>query len=142
MLSFAVEGVEVAPDVLKKIRRAFQDDTLSVVASADFAVAPGPISPDHIVYAKSYPLKGKPTPETVAAYIASYGYNPKILIWNQQIYAVDSSDKNAALALELAQDGAFVKQLAQAFGGIEYMTEQARAFIENWEAESYRSKQL
>ncbi|SVB75886.1 uncharacterized protein METZ01_LOCUS228740, partial [marine metagenome] len=44
----------------------------------------------------------------------------------------------AELALELAQDGAQVMQLAGAFGGIDYMTDRAREFIENWEVESYR----
>jgi hypothetical protein len=42
----------------------------------------------------------------------------------------------------MAQDGALIKQLAQAFGGVEYMTERARLFIENWEVESYHSKQI
>ncbi len=44
--------------------------------------------------------------------------------------------------LAFAQDGALVKQLTQAFGGIDYMPEGACKFIENWEVESYRSKQL
>jgi hypothetical protein len=31
-------------------------------------------------------------------------------------------------------------KLSKAFGGIEYMTDRAREFIENWEVESYREK--
>ena len=34
--------------------------------------------------------------------------------------------------------GAQVMQLAEAFGGIDYMSDRAREFIENWEVESYR----
>jgi len=41
-------------------------------------------------------------------------------------------------ALEFAQDGAQVMQLAEVFGGIDYMTDRAREFSENWEVESYR----
>ena len=43
---------------------------------------------------------------------------------------------------ELAQDGALVMQLAEAFGGINYMTDEQREFIENWEVESYRAQQV
>jgi hypothetical protein len=31
-----------------------------------------------------------------------------------------------------------VMKLSQAFGGLEYMSDRAREFIENWEVESYR----
>ncbi len=41
-----------------------------------------------------------------------------------------------------AEDGALVMQLAEAFGGINYMTDTQREFIENWEVESYRQKQM
>ena len=34
--------------------------------------------------------------------------------------------------------GAQVMQLAGAFGGIDYMTDRDREFIESWEVESYR----
>jgi hypothetical protein len=33
-------------------------------------------------------------------------------------------------------------QLAEAFGGVNYMTDIQREFIENWEVESYRTKQI
>ena len=42
--------------------------------------------------------------------------------------------------LFFAQDGAQVLKLSQAFGGVEYMSDRAREFIENWEVESYREK--
>jgi hypothetical protein len=46
------------------------------------------------------------------------------------------------LALELAIDGAMIMHYARAFGGIQFMSDRARAFIENWEVESYRKKQM
>jgi rhamnose utilization protein RhaD (predicted bifunctional aldolase and dehydrogenase) len=141
-LSCDMDAAEVSANDLARIHTAFADDTLAVRSSAAFAVPAGPISPDHIVYAKSYPLRGEPTTETVAAYREQYGYNPRILVWDQQVHGVDTTDKKAALALEMAQDGCYVEQLSQAFGGIEYMTDRARAFIENWEVESYRSQQI
>ena len=107
-----------------------------------FETPQGPISPDHIVYAKSFPLMGRPTAEAVGQYNQQYGYDPVILQTDEAVVALGSSEYRATLALEMAVDGALVTQLAQAFGGIEYMTERARKFIEDWEVESYRSKQL
>ncbi len=141
-LTCDIPDAPVTPTALSRLHAAFADETVAVQASAAFDVPAGPISPDHIVYAKSYALQGEPSAETVAAYRDHYGYNPRILIWDQSVYGVDTTDKKAALALEMALDGSFVERLAQAFGGIEYMTDRARAFIENWEVESYRSQQI
>ncbi|NQV33964.1 MAG: class II aldolase [Phycisphaeraceae bacterium] len=115
---------------------------IHMAVSALFQTPQGPISPDHIVYAKSYPLMGHPTQDAIQQYNAQYGYDPAILQTDQAVIALGSSELRANLALEMAIDGAQVTQLAQAFGGLEYMTERAREFIENWEVESYRSKQL
>ena len=58
------------------------------------------------------------------------------------MYGVGASQKVADLALILAQDGALVQQLTAAFGGLRFMSDAAREFIENWEVESYRAKQM
>lgn len=126
----------------KKIREGFGEDKLYVAACGAFEVAKGPLSPDHIVYARSYPLIGEPTPEVVSHYRGRCGYPPQIVVWDRAVYGTGSSEKKAALALELARNGALVVQLAGAFGGVEYMTEAARRFIEGWEVESYRSSQI
>ena len=43
---------------------------------------------------------------------------------------------------ELTKEGlaSFVYSLTSAFGGAEFMSKEASAFIENWEAEAYRAK--
>lgn len=117
-------------------------DAGSVAISGLFGVATGPISPDHIVYSKSVAFFGEPTRETVQAFINQHGYAPRVAVTDCAVLGIGSVQKRADLALEMALDGALVEQLAQAFGGIEYMTDQAREFIENWEVESYRSKQV
>jgi len=80
------------------------------------------------------------TQEHADAYRAKHGFAPKVVIQNNRIYGLGKTEKNAGLALLFAQDGAQVMKLSQAFGGIEYMTDRAREFIENWEVESYREK--
>ncbi|MFO7936439.1 MAG: class II aldolase/adducin family protein [Kiritimatiellia bacterium] len=124
------------------IHEAMGDENLKIAASGFFDVAAGPISPDHLVYAKAYPYMGVPTKEGVEKYRRVRGYLPLVFSFNQHVFGVADSEKGAALALELAKDGALVEKLSAAFGGIEYMNDSAREFIENWEVESYRKKQL
>ena len=126
----------------KVIRDALGNPQLCITPDGLFDFATGPISPDHIVYSKSYPFIGEPTVEGVVDFKRKHGYLPQLIVFNSAVFGVADNEKSAQLALELAQDGAIVHKLAQAFGGIEYMTNQAREFIENWEVESYRQKQM
>jgi rhamnose utilization protein RhaD (predicted bifunctional aldolase and dehydrogenase) len=130
-----------ASETESTIQELFGDDAAFVSSSGLFGVAPGPITPDHLVYAKAFPFIAELTVENVAAYQAERGYAPKVVVAGDRVYGIGTSQTNADLALELAQDGALVMQLAEAFGGINYMTDSAREFIENWEVESYRQKQ-
>lgn len=123
------------------IKQVFGEPVFTAVGGF-FKPAAGPVSPDHIVYAKSYYLLEKPTPHNVAEFEKKHGYKPIVAIFDQMVIGIGSSQKQADLALELAEDAAWVVQLADAFGGIDYMTDSARMFIENWEMESYRVKQI
>ena len=116
-------------------------DGAAVVCSGRFDVAAGPISPDHMVYAKSYAYEGILTVENLKAITAARGYAPRVIVLPEAVLGVGKNEKAAALALELAMDGALVKQTARAFGGIRYMDDRARLFIENCEVEAYRAKQ-
>ncbi len=136
-----VSDAVVSVETEEKIKELFGDDGAFIAASGLFTVAPGPITPDHLVYAKAFPFTAGLTAENVAAYRAERGYLPKVVVCGDCVYGIGTSQKNADLALELAQDGALVLKLAEAFGGIEYMTDAAREFIENWEVESYRQQQ-
>ena len=130
------------PEIEAKIKEIFGADAAFIASSGIFAVSPGPITPDHLVYSKAFPFAWTLTAESAAKYKAVRGYAPKVIVAGRRIYGLGTSQKNADLALELAQDGALVIRLAEAFGGIEYMTDAAREFIENWEVESYRQKQI
>ena len=140
--------LEIAPPPVaveqtqQQIRTAFGDESLAVASSGTFPVANGPVSPDHIVYAKSYPYTQELSAAGIKQYEQQYGYKPLIIVCPDSVHAVGPSQKKADLALELAQDGALVIQFTKAFGGINFMTDNARLFIENWEVESYRSRQI
>ena len=83
-----------------------------------------------------------PDKQAFADFQQKYGYLPNVIAWDNMVFGIGATEKKASLALEFAQDGALVMQLAEAFGGIEYLSDSSREFIENWEVESYRSKQL
>jgi rhamnose utilization protein RhaD (predicted bifunctional aldolase and dehydrogenase) len=131
-----------SPETEEKIRSVFGADAAFIASSGTFAVAPGPITPDHLVYSKAFPYVADVDQAGAQAYQAERGYAPKVVVAGERVYGIGSSQNNADLALELAQDGALVMQLSEAFGGINYMTDAQREFIENWEVESYRSKQV
>ncbi len=134
--------VPADPGTEANIRSVFGADAAFIASSGLFAVTPGPITPDHLVYSKAFPFTSELTAAAAAKYKAERGYAPKVVVAGRGVYGIGTSQKNADLALELAQDGALVIQLAEAFGGIEYMSAAGREFIENWEVESYRQKQV
>lgn len=102
----------------------------------------GPLTPDHIVYAKSFFYTGPLTREGVAEFQAAHGYLPRVASLASGVWGLGTSAKQAGLALELALDGALVQHLTAAFGGVRFMSDAAREFIENWEVENYRQGQV
>ena len=133
-----IAEAESASEFEEQIQQVFGVDAKHVVSSGLFTCVPGPITPDHLVYARAFPFTGELTEDAVANYKAKHGFAPKVVIGATRVYGIGTTPNNAELALELAQDGAQVMQLSGAFGGIDYMTDRAREFIENWEVESYR----
>jgi len=115
---------------------------VTVVSHAAAGIAGGPLTPDHLVYSKAFGLvDDDPDAEKIAAFKARYGYLPKMVeIPGRALFCAAADKRNAETVLQLALNGAEIEKLAAAFGGINYLTDAQRAFIENWEVESYRSK--
>lgn len=132
----------VKPDEAERVRTILHDvlgtDGAAVAICGLFEVASGPLSPDHIVYARSFPMMGPITPATVTEYRRRYGLSPRIVATPTAVAGVADTRRLAELALELAQDAAFVVRLTKAFGGPHFLDDAARLFIEQWEVESYR----
>jgi rhamnose utilization protein RhaD (predicted bifunctional aldolase and dehydrogenase) len=140
--TLAIAETPASPETEEEIKIVFGDDAAFISSSGIFVYAPGPITPDHLVYSKAFPFTRELTEANAEAYKKEHGYVPKVIVAGDRVYGIGNSQKNAELALELAQDGALVMQLSDAFGGINYMTDAQREFIENWEVESYRAKQV
>ncbi len=133
---------DVVEPVMAQLRDALSSHAAGIAYSGKFTVSPGPLSPDHIVYAKSYPFTGELSLANAEAFRQRHGYAPMVVSSSVGVFGVGPSQKKAELALELALDEALVWQLTAAFGGVKYMTDRAREFIEHWEVESYRAQQM
>jgi len=112
-----------------------------VCASGWSEPAAAPLSPDHIVYAKSFPYLGEISPDGIAAFRQERGYAPKVIAARgRAVFCADASLKTARETMIAARNGALVRQLTATFGGPRYLADHERQFIENWEVEAYRRK--
>lgn len=130
------------PAMAEQLQNLLGEDGACLEASAPFAVVPGPLSPDHMVYAKAQPFTGELTARAVADFRERWGYPPRIVANRVGVFGIGRTPRAAQLALELARDGALVQQLTAAFGGVQFLDDRARQFIETWEVESYREQQV
>lgn len=133
---------ETVRRVFSLLKRSLGEEAAFVVAAGPAVLPEGPLTPDHIVYAKSFAFLGEPTEETLRTFQAKHGYPPRVVGTPKGVFGLGNREKIARLALEFALDGALVRQLTAAFGGTRYMDDRAREFIEHWEVESYRQKQI
>ncbi len=125
--------------ILALCRESMGDDQVKHIAGhTGYTPFHGPLSPDHVVYAKPYPLFGDPTRENVQAYESRNGFQPKVFVTDRGIFGAGATNQDAELACEFALEGGFVEYLTELFGGPRYMSTREYLFIENWEVEAYR----
>jgi len=117
----------------------------------------GPLSPDQIVYANSFPLWFEPKNaededsligrlrDAMNQHFKEKCFLPKIvLVQNVGLFAVGDDFKMANTAREVYLDAIKVMAGATRLGGgpagVSYLTDRQRLFIEDWESEVYRKK--
>jgi rhamnose utilization protein RhaD (predicted bifunctional aldolase and dehydrogenase) len=72
---------------------------------------------------------------------AAHGRAPKIAALEETgVFGIGPTEKAANLALELFADTVKIAVYARSFGGHKFMEADKIAFINNWEAERYRSQ--
>ncbi|WP_294435184.1 SDR family NAD(P)-dependent oxidoreductase [uncultured Victivallis sp.] len=115
---------------------------VTVKSLPPFRTARGPLTPDHIVYAKSFALvTEKPTREAIEAFEKQNGYKPLVVeVPGKAVFCAGKNAPGANTVALLARDAGRVQRFADAFGGAAFLSDERRSFIENWEAESYRRK--
>ncbi|MBB1509657.1 FGGY-family carbohydrate kinase [Tessaracoccus sp. MC1756] len=104
----------------------------------------GPLIPDQIVYAGSFPVvlnEGDDAAAAVRRHREKHGVDPVIAVSpGLGVVAVGTDEKQATTALEVYVDALTVGQAATALGRVRALDERERRFIENWEAEAYRKQ--
>lgn len=135
------------------------DDVVGFVNRADGreVALGGPVTPDEIVYCLSFPLwveagADADTDEVglaqrletdVRAYETRYGGPPKIvLVQGAGMFAFGPSAAEAETARLVYSDAIKIMSGALDLGGVKYLDDDFREFIEHWELESYRRKRL
>jgi rhamnose utilization protein RhaD (predicted bifunctional aldolase and dehydrogenase)/NAD(P)-dependent dehydrogenase (short-subunit alcohol dehydrogenase family) len=120
-------------------------------AIGQVAASTGPLTPDQIVYCGSFPLWFELDDsrdemalvarlrEAIDEHQTRTRFLPKIvLVKGLGLFAVGDDVKQANTARDVYLDATKVMAGATRLGGISYLTDCERLFIEDWEVESYR----
>ncbi|MFA5864818.1 MAG: SDR family NAD(P)-dependent oxidoreductase [Phycisphaerae bacterium] len=113
----------------------------------------GPVTPDQIVYCKAFPMwfetKEDETPEKLVERLRSAvqqheketEFLPYVILVKELGMFSAGDDFRGALTAQLVYlDAIKVMAGAKRLGGVDYMRQRDRKFIEQWEVESYRRK--
>ncbi len=135
---------------------AFEPDPLVLTMAADPAgrafLEGGPLIPDQIVYAGSFPLVpelGEVPPDgaraataaAVAAFTAQHATAPIVaVVPGVGLFATGDSAGQAATARDVYLDMVRTGATALRLGGVRCLDDRERRFIETWEAEAYRKQ--
>jgi rhamnose utilization protein RhaD (predicted bifunctional aldolase and dehydrogenase)/NAD(P)-dependent dehydrogenase (short-subunit alcohol dehydrogenase family) len=111
----------------------------------------GPLSPDQIVYCRSFPLwvaarPGEPARDltarlaaAVSEHTGTYQVPPTVvLVQGLGLFASGNTWADADTARLVYIDAIKVMDGARRMGGVRYLPDDFRSFIEHWEVESYR----
>lgn len=113
-------------------------------------VAGGPLTPDQIVYAGSFPLvldvidldpdaMGLAALRAIEAHVAAHGAEPVVVVVpGLGLFAVGDTWAEADTARHIYLDALRVGEVANRLGGVRHLADAERRFIEHWEAEAYR----
>jgi len=111
----------------------------------------GTLTPDHIVYCNSFPMWFEPPQDRTAAtvvealrkavkaYAKTYRCNPRvILVEGVGMFAAGDDMAQATTTRQVYTDAIKIMAGTSKLGGIHYLPDAQRKFIEAWEVESYR----
>ncbi|WP_232548705.1 SDR family NAD(P)-dependent oxidoreductase [Propioniciclava soli] len=140
-------GSDAGPAVVT----ADTSDLARSITAEDAIVTGGPMIPDQIVYAGSFPLVvDLPDPEAaadtlataLAAHRAEHGRDPVVTVLpGIGVLGAGTDLAKADNALRVYLDHAVVARDADRIGRVRAMDARERRFIETWEAEAYRQAQ-
>jgi rhamnose utilization protein RhaD (predicted bifunctional aldolase and dehydrogenase)/NAD(P)-dependent dehydrogenase (short-subunit alcohol dehydrogenase family) len=144
---------------LKVVTFDDSDVALGLVGSAmgKTTACAGPMTPDQIVYCNSFPLWFEPEDGededaliarlrgAIEQHTSQTRFPPKVVLVSKiGLFAIGDDFKMANTAREVYLDAikvmAGATRLGGESGGVSYLTDRQRLFIEDWEVEAYRKK--
>ena len=143
------------PDKLKIVRYDDSDIALGMIGAeaGKAAATAGPMTPDQIVYCNSYPLwfetkDGESENDLIARLRETLEQHEKdtrypakvVLVKGVGLFAIGDDFKSADTTREVYLDAIKVMAGATRLGGVSYLSDRNRLFIEDWEVEAYRKK--
>ncbi len=123
---------------------------LTATDAGHTAALGGPLTPDQIVYCRSFPLwidDPATGPDAIAGqlqtqlshYVDSFGHPPWVILLAGVGGLTQRESVNlAAITREVFADAADVSRRAHRLGGVQPLAAAHRRFIEEWEVEAYR----
>ena len=148
-----LRGLLAAGHNLKIVTFSDAPEVMDLVGGAEGKAAAilGPLTPDQIVYCKSFPLWFEPvadaTPsglvdqlrQAIQDHTAKTGSAPNVvLVKGLGMFSVGDDFAGADIVRLVYTDIIKVMVGARKLGGVRYMDDDLRKFIEEWEVESYR----
>jgi rhamnose utilization protein RhaD (predicted bifunctional aldolase and dehydrogenase)/NAD(P)-dependent dehydrogenase (short-subunit alcohol dehydrogenase family) len=149
----ALRGLLATGESLKVVTFSDAPEVMELVGGADgqSVATSGPLTPDQIVYCKSFPLWVEPVADATAAtlveqlreaiegHAARTGSAPHVvLVKGLGMFAAGEDFAAADIVRQVYTDVIKVMAGARRLGGVRYMDDGLRKFIEEWEVESYR----
>jgi rhamnose utilization protein RhaD (predicted bifunctional aldolase and dehydrogenase)/NAD(P)-dependent dehydrogenase (short-subunit alcohol dehydrogenase family) len=153
VLGPALRGLLATGENLKIVTFSNAPEVMGLVAGQEGkpCATTGPLTPDQIVYCKSFPLWFEPLPEATPSQLVEQlregirehtqrtGAAPHvILVKGVGMFAAGDDFAGAETVRLVYTDTIKVMGGARKLGGIRYMDDGMRRFIEDWEVESYR----
>ncbi len=149
----ALRGLLATGENLKVITFCDAPDVMDLLGGTEgkTVATTGPITPDQIVYCKSFPLWVDPAADATAStmveqlrqaiqeHTTKTGAAPNvILVKGLGLFSAGDDFAAADIVRLVYTDAIKVMAGARQLGGIRYMDDGMRRFIEDWEVESYR----
>lgn len=140
-----VVGPDPGPEDIGRVYDVILDtihdgEASTLLASGAFPLSDSPLTPDQIVYAKAFLLRGEPTAAKLRTFKDRYGYWPRLIAANNVVFAMGPTHRAAISALDMARHSALVEQYAAAFGGVRTLNPQEVSSLEKWAETNYRPR--
>jgi len=117
-------------------------------------VTGGALTPDQVVYCKTYALwvpfedvsvsrddMRAVLAAAVEEYNSNHGFYPQVIVVDRiGVFGVAPSPREALLRLVVYECATKIVKGAEVFGGARFLSERQAGYVEKWEAESYRRK--